>query len=75
MVLVYNLLAYQKIAKNTMKTKHSQVFLAWLLELLADWPCFCFDCLMAILAVGLIVGLAIDALMLIDSKVAVGLLE
>ena len=39
----------------------TQLFLAWLLELLADWPYFCLASLLTDLAIGLIVNLALKA--------------
>ena len=51
----------------------TQLFLARLLELLADWPCFCLASLVAELATDFIVDLAIEIAVLVALKIADGL--
>lgn len=59
-----------KEIKNTIKIKHSYVFLACLLMLLADFPCFYFGGPVAI-AIGLTVSYPIGDAVLIASKIAI----
>ena len=74
-VLIYKLPASPKKAQNLIKIKCSLVVFSLFVNILADWPCFCFEGLVAILTTALIVSLAISGVMLIALKIVIGLLQ